>query len=371
MKRIGIDCRVLSEELTGIGHYLFNVLTNLLEIDKTNQYYLYSHQDFPFPDYPNCHKRIGSKSKLLSSTWWLFTEGHRLIKQDSLDVFWAPWPFLPPWKLAKKIAIIVPDLTWKRYPQTIHWKILALCQLLARHSIHQSDVIFVISLATQDDLKKFYPNTKAQIHLAYNGLNKGFVPMDRPNSSSFISKKYKCSSKYILNVGTVEPRKNILTLLKAFHFLKSNFKVPHELLIAGAKGWKNSEIYSEYKKLNLENDVKFLGYIPQEDVSQLYSGAEVFVFPSLYEGFGFPVLEAMACGCPVVASNVSSIPEVLGDAGILIDDPKDHEAFANQIYALLKDEKLRNQLITKGLERAKIFSWDKTAQRILEVFTSL
>jgi glycosyltransferase involved in cell wall biosynthesis len=183
--------------------------------------------------------------------------------------------------------------------------------------------------------------------------------------------KYGVSETYICAVGTIEPRKNLSTLAGSVAFLGKRARFPFQLVIAGGEGWRNSGLHRSVLRAGLsEGNVKFLGFVPEEDLPLLYSGASAFVFPSLHEGFGLPLVEAMACGVPIVASNVSSIPEVVLDAGLLVP-PQAPEAFADAIFRVTNDCDLRSRLITKGIERSRLFRWDKAAREVLQVFNQL
>ena len=367
--RIGIDARPLLPPLAGIGYYFLNIIKCLEQIDQSNEFYLYSNTDFTLP-FINSRwkKRIGYGPFGGIGTLWMLTQGSMMVMDDRINVFWAPWPIQPFFLPIKKV-ITVHDFTWMHCSQTMHWSQKILYKVLGRVCLSKADAIFAISKSTMQDVVSSR-KTADNVHLTYNGVNDGFKPFDRLESAKYIARQYYCSDKYILNVGTLEPRKNIISLLRAFKIFKDKYKTGHQLLIAGAKGWQESAVYAEYDKLQLKDDVIFLDYVSDEDMPKLYCGAGVFVFPSLYEGFGFPVLEAMACACPVIASDNSSLPEVLGEAGFLID-PFNCNVMADKIYTLLTDQHLADSFRAKGLERAKLFSWPQTAQTILNVLTKL
>ena len=178
--------------------------------------------------------------------------------------------------------------------------------------------------------------------------------------------KYGLSKDYVLAVGTVQPRKNLVTLVKAWKILRDRAAPCPQLVVAGARGWKNSQLDETIRRLGLTGDqIRFLGVVPEEDLPVLYSGSSVFVFPSLYEGFGLPLLEAMACGVPVIASNTSSVPEVVGDAALLVA-PTEPEAFAEAVLRLRSDDNLRRAKVEKGLSRAAGFSWRRAAAQLLD-----
>jgi len=177
----------------------------------------------------------------------------------------------------------------------------------------------------------------------------------------------KLPSKMILNVGTLEPRKNVVTLLRAFKELRGKGFDDYKLVIVGDKGWLYSQIFKEVEHSDLKQDILFLGVVMDEELPLLYNCADIFVYPSLYEGFGLPPLEAMACGIPVITSNISSLPEVIGDAGIMVD-PTDVTSLCENMYNLLKDRELWYHMSNRGLERSKLFSWDNTAKKILDIY---
>jgi len=171
----------------------------------------------------------------------------------------------------------------------------------------------------------------------------------------------------ILNVGTLEPRKNVVTLMKAFRKLMEKGFDGYKLVIAGDKGWLYEEIFKEVDRSDLKHEILFLGVVRDADLPMLYNCADMFVYPSLYEGFGLPPLEAMACGIPVIISNTSSLPEVIGNAGIMVD-PGDVNSLSEAMYNVLEDKELRSQMSKNGLKRAKLFSWEKAAKEILEIY---
>jgi glycosyltransferase involved in cell wall biosynthesis len=228
-----------------------------------------------------------------------------------------------------------------------------------------------ISESTKQDLESELQVPAAKIKVMRLGVDAHFRPYEPADAARHIAQKYGSSENYILSVGTIEPRKNLATLIEAIGILKGQGKLAHQLVVAGAKGWGKSRIAESILKWKLtESDVKFLGFIPETDLPLLYSGAAVFVFPSVYEGFGLPLVEAMACGVAIVASNTSSIPEVVEDAALLVS-PYDSEAMAAGILRLLNDTPLRAALIERGLRRAQDFTWEATARRVLHTLTGV
>ena len=366
--RIGIDARSLSRELTGIGYYLLNILKEIDCINEGHEFYLYSDFDFEIPFKSKFwHKRFITSRPRLMGALWLYTTCTYLALKDKIEVFWAPWPLLP-LHLPIRQVLTVHDFTWKYHPDTMDLTQKLLYFFLGDASIHRASVVFAVSQSTMNDVIKIVPRDRQKIFLTYNGLNSSFYSVDKVNSSRVISQKFSNNQPYILNVGTIEPRKNISALLKAFKIIKDKYHFPHRLLIAGGKGWKNSGIYEQYKSLGLEDDVQFLGYVEDGLMPHLYAAADLFVFPALYEGFGFPVLEAMACGCPVVTSGVSSMPEVVSDAGELVD-PLDINDIVRGIVKVLSNQEIKDEFIKRGLERSKQFRWGDTVRIIYDCLT--
>lgn len=365
--KIGIDARPLAVGYGGIARALENTLREMLHNDHENDYYLYSHRTFA-QDFgaANWRKRIGSRSRALPGTLWLQGEGRRMILADHLDVFWGTAHVLPlrlPSSVRKLLTIY--DLAWRLYPETTTAFNLWMSRLFVRRSISQADQIVAVSESTRRDLERVLGVPNRRIRVVRCGVGNAYYPRDPAGAARLIAAKFGVSENYICSVGTIEPRKGLVTLVEAVAILYRRGVLRHQLLIAGASGWKNSEIYSSVRRLGLTPEqVNFLGYVPEEDLPFLYSGAATFVFPSLYEGFGLPLVEAMACGVPIVASDVSSTPEVVEDAALLVS-PCSPKEFADAIAGITSNPQLRNTLIQKGLERAQHFRWDESAHEML------
>jgi glycosyltransferase involved in cell wall biosynthesis len=231
-------------------------------------------------------------------------------------------------------------------------------------SIKKADIIIAVSYSTKRDIINYFEIKEEKIKVVYPGVESRFRPIRNIKEYRL---RNNLPSKMILNVGTLEPRKNVVTLIKAFKKLRKLGFKNYKLVIAGDKGWLYKPIFDEIKSSGLQKEVLFLGCVKDEDLPILYNCADVFVYPSFYEGFGFPPLEAMACGIPVITSNTSSLPEVVDNAGIMVD-PDDVNSLCNAMYNVLKDKELWHQMSKKGLERAKLFSWKETAKKILEIY---
>jgi len=241
------------------------------------------------------------------------------------------------------------------------------CLQGTKDAIERADAIIAISNHTKLDLIKYFDAPEDKITVTHLAADKAFTRIVDHDILKKIRQKYSLPHDFVLFVGSLEPRKNLPTLLAAYALLQQTFKNKFSLVIVGSEGWLNDQIKLLITELKISENVCFTGYVAQEHLSAIYSMASVFVYPSLYEGFGLPVVEAMACGTPVITSNVSSIPEVVGDAAVLID-PINKEELALTIERVLGDEDLRESLRISGIARAKTFSWERCARETLEVY---
>ena len=369
--RIGIDARPLARGAAGISRVVNSVVRELERLDDHSQYFLYCNRPFDLPfENPRWQRTVQPLYSIVPGSLWLQTKAFaRAARHDDLDVFWGTSFTLPaglPDATRKVLSIY--DLVWRRYPESMSWYNRMLSRVFAERSISRADVIVTISESTKQDLESELQVPAAKIKVMRLGVDAHFRPYEPAVAARHIAQKYGSSENYILSVGTIEPRKNLAILIEAIGILKGQGKLAHQLVVAGAKGWGKSRIAESILKWKLtESDVKFLGFIPETDLPLLYSGAAVFVFPSVYEGFGLPLVEAMACGVPIVASNTSSIPEVVLDAAVLVP-PSNPEGFAEAIFRVLHEQGLGSCLAAKGLKRARDFRWRFAARAVLETF---
>ncbi|MEJ0020990.1 MAG: glycosyltransferase family 1 protein [Candidatus Doudnabacteria bacterium] len=286
-----------------------------------------------------------------------------------VDVLFIMASALPLWH-PKRSVVTVHDVAWKIFPGAFTVFMRNYLELSTRFAVRTGKKILAASESTKNDIVKFYGADPEKIAVTYLGLGGTFGPMDYQEAQPILDKYDLVYQKYVLFVGTIQPRKNIVQLVEAFQKIRKENHVEEKLIIAGVRGWLWEPILKKIKMAGLDGSIKYLDYVKKEDLPALIAGARLLTLPALYEGFGLPPLEAMASGVPVVVSNVSSLPEVVGEAGILVD-PGSAESIADGLLRVLMDNDLRQQMIAKGLERAKLFTWENTAKKTLEVFESL
>ena len=383
--RIGIDARCFSEgRRTGVEEYASNVLEHLFELDKKNEYVLFLNSwkktktDFSWLEkYPNVELKIFHfPNKLLNFFFWYFGWPKIDTLIGGVDIFFAPNIFFGAVSKKTKLVLVVHDLSFERYPEYFSWK-RRLWHLFInpRRICQRAQKIITVSKSTASDVSFIYGITPQKITAIYSGISEKFRLIDRNDPKLIETKeKYNLPYKFIFFLGTIEPRKNIIGVLRAYDRLQKfareagdeNLK-KYKLVIAGEKGWLSEKIFWEFRSAEFRENIYLLGSIRDEDKEYIYNLASLFVYPSFFEGFGFPPLEAMGCGVPVISSNNSSLPEVVGGVGIMIDPDRPDEIFRAS-KEILGDEKLRDILVEKGFERIKKFSWKKTAREVLNVF---
>jgi glycosyltransferase involved in cell wall biosynthesis len=338
-------------KITGIERYT-QELVKSMSSGSTHEFNIISNELFP------------DISPVLKTYSWYLSMPHRLNNTD-VDIIHNMSQSPTFFRFKRKNIITIHDLTpfviWESHPLS---RTLIYRTLLWR-TLKFADKIIAVSEQTKKDLINIMTVPEEKIKVVYEAVNERFIQMDKVYCRDSLI-RYNITAPFILYVGTLEPRKNIPTLIKAFYKIKKS-GIDYKLVIAGKRGWDYKEIFDIIKNLRLQTDVIFTGYVPEEDLPILYNAADLFVYPSLYEGFGLPPLEAMACGTPVITSNVSSLPEVVGGAGVMVD-PNCVDGLAKELNEVLKNDDLRKDLRAKGLERAKMFSWNKTAKETLSIY---
>ncbi len=285
-----------------------------------------------------------------------------------VDLFHGTSFIMPPCRSAKGVLTIY-DLTFMLFPAYHDRGMQAVTRHIRRYA-GRSDCIIAISEHTKRDVMEHLRIPEERIRVTMLAADERYRVIDDAAATSAVLTKFGVDREYILYTGTLEPRKNIPALIRAYAALKEEMAIPHRLVLAGGKGWLYDGIMESVRTLGLEKDVIFTGYVPDGEMPYLYNGAAVFAYPSFYEGFGLPPLEAMACGCPVVVSSSSSLPEVVGDAGLTVD-PHRPEELAEAIGKVLTDGSLRSALREKGLRRAAAFSWKRCVAETLTIYQEL
>ena len=360
---VGIDARWLGA--AGVGRYVSNIVRELEQLDSPNRYFVYCVPGATNVNFVNgrWQKRIFPEARVFGRLQLWLDPAWR-----SLDVFWATNQDLPRACGSAMFKVLtVHDLVWKLYPETMTRENLLAHEARFSRSVLQADRIVAVSEATRQSLIETMGVPPGKVSVIHHGVDPSFSAQDRVSSARYISRKYGVSEDYICTVGTVEPRKDQATLVRALKILRDRGRLRHQLVIAGGPGWKNQQVYGSVAECGLsEREVKFVGKVPEEDLPKLYSGAALFAYPSLYEGFGLPLLEAMACGAAVVSSDAPAMPEVASGAAIMAACGQP-EAFADAISRILEDSALREDLIKRGLRRAADFRWAAAAQQTLHV----
>lgn len=277
---------------------------------------------------------------------------------------------IPPFVHGKKV-VTIHDMVVKAYPETVRFRTKHLLNTGMKKSMKRADVIITDSEFSKSEIEKYFPQYSHKVQVVYCGVNSDkFYPVEDKSVIEKVKKSLDIEGEYFLYLGTIEPRKNLERLIEAYSLLlKKDENVPR-LVMAGGKGWLNSNIYQKVVELKLEKYVQFTKYIPDEDLCPLINGATAFVFPSIYEGFGMPPLEAMSCGVPVVCSKEASLPEVVGDCAVMID-AYDTQSIADGMYKIYSDKALADDLRVRGLQRAKEFTWHRFSEKLHEIYEAV
>ncbi len=367
--KIGIFAERIGTDAGGMETYESGVIKGIASLNSINQYTIYGSAPKEQLQKLTNNSHFDFKPICVNSTWARYIYGlpFSLLKNpvDLLHVCMFPPLFSP-----VPYIYTVHDLAHITHPEFFPDGHVNRIKYLLEKGVQKSTHIISISEFTKQDILANFDIPAEKITVIYNGLDTQYKQIkDKLSVQQFLG-KYEINSPYILYTGRIQARKNIVRLLQAFNLIKKKNKIPHKLVIVGKPDWEYREFEDELKKIDMGDDIIQLGHVESEALPYLYNGADVFVFPSFYEGFGFPPIEAMACGTPVVCSNATSLSEVVSDAALTVS-PYDVEGFAKSIINILDDDKLRQSLIEKGLNRAKNFSWEKTAEQTLNVYTKV
>lgn len=368
--KIGIDARCLMQKnYSGVSWYAFNLLSALFEIDRRNDYVLFYNNSKPIgmPKFNLANVKYAEfnhSNKLLNLSLNFFNRPKIDQMIGGVDLMLIPnINFMALSDNCRKV-VTVHDLSFLRYPQFFTTKSRIWHKILmSKKLLQNADAIIAVSSSTKRDLIDLLGINENKIKVIYEGVDEKFMLVKNFDELERVKKRYKLPAKFILYLGTLEPRKNIESIISAYNQLATDC----QLVIGGGDGWKSHKI----KRLaGLNPKVKLIGYVKEEDKRGLYTLADLFVYPSYYEGFGLPPIEAMACGTPVIVGANSSQVEVVGSAGLLVD-PYNVNEIAEAMKIILKDAKIRTGLIANGFENVKRFKWNETAQETLKIFEEL
>lgn len=360
--RIGMEVTAAVRQGGGIGRYVRELLRALARLDTNSDYRLFYASPTPLPfSLPQLPANFTARH-LPFHDIWLARLWHRAqlpvpveLLTGSLDLYHAPDFTLPP--VRARSLLTVHDLSFERDPESAAPGLRSYLKTVVPRSVRRATHLIAVSEATKRDLVELYRISENKVTVLYEGVDAMF----RPTAGASIREKYGLgSAPYIFSVSTIQPRKNYRRLIQAFTSLPSDYL----LVIAGGKGWLYDDIFAEAQAPAVKGRVRFIGFAPDADLPALYSDAVAFAYPSLYEGFGLPLLEAMACGTPTLTSNVSCLPEVAGGASVLVD-PFSVEAIAEGLRQCLAN---RNELVAKGFARAAQFRWDEVATQLIALY---
>lgn len=363
--KVGIDAFALGSQLDGSQTYVRNLIRSLASVDPDGDYTLLVSPSFDSTTVPGCErmKRVELRQPVrhlrlpLASSWALHRAG--------VDVFHAQ--FAAPLLCGARIVVTVHDILFERYPQFFNAKQLRQLRLRVPLTVRRAAAVVTGSEFSKQDILRRYLLSPEQVIVAPYAADPMFRPIREQAILTTMRERYGTGDRYVLFVGALKPNKNLHAVLDAYLRLRRSGAVRHRLVLVGSKDTLQEDVFANGRAQGFEEGLIFTGHVPDEDLVALYSGAELFVQPSLFEGFGLPSLEAMACGTPVITSNRAAVPEVVGDAAILVD-PLDVEALAVAMNSVLCDEALRARLTTKGLQRAAAFSWQETARIVAGVY---
>ena len=374
IKRIGLNAHLLNlsgnYRSAGINWYIYHLLRNL----PTGDHFAYTvfHNEprasAYFKTMTLARSRVPTAQPLARIFWEQFIQPFA-IRHARLDLLHA-LAFAGPRVIGIPWVVTVYDLSFIHFPESFNVANRVYLAWAVRDAMRRADRVIAISESTRRDVLKLFGGDPRKVQVVYCGADATFAPAQNKNAVAEFRARHHLPEKIILHVGTIEPRKNIVGLIRAFARAKRAAHLPHRLVLIGARGWKFAEVDAAIEQETLHNDVIFAGYVPQDELPNWYNAADLFAYPSRYEGFGLPPLEAMACGTPVVTSNAASLPEVVGDAAIQVA-PDDHTALADALVRALTDRALREQMIARGIAQAARFSWECAGRATADIYHAI
>ena len=357
---MAFSARGLSIPSGGARQFIRSLIPALAKQSGDDELFIFYNNEEFLGLAPDCSEIVIKGSNRI---WWDFVLLPKMLRKLKIDAAIFPKNVVP-FFTGCRCYVVIHDMAYfdsqlNAYPflDTIYMR------ALIPQSVRRAAGVFAVSENTKKDIIRHTDCDAEKITVTYEAADEIYRHINDSLRLQQVKQKYDLPQKFIMYVGSLSPRKNIVRLLQAFSSIHK--KIPHNLVLTGSKSWKDSAVYRAMHRLNLHNRIKRLGYVEHQDMSALYNLADAYVYPSLYEGFGLPVLEAMQCGCPVIASNASSIPEVAADAAVLVN-PLDTSALADAIYRVLTNSQLSEQLVSSGFRQARNFSWDRCAGIMLD-----
>lgn len=368
--RVGLNAHLLSSEASyrnaGVSRYIQALLTHLPQVDERFRYLAFiGATDIQVSGWQT-QTSLWSTAHPLARILWEQGVQPWAARRKKIDLLHQP-VYVGPVVHTCPTVVTLHDLTFYLYPELFPQSKRIYLQHMTRYTIHHAEAVISVSKSTKSDALRLFSVPEKKITVIPNGVEARMRLLDDPMPIKALRQRYNLPPDILLFLGTLEPRKNLITLLEAYTLLREQKDVHHNLVIAGGHGWYYEKVYDAVERLGLRESVHFPGYVPDEELPVWYNAADLFIYPSLYEGFGLPPLEAMACGTPVIVSNTSSLPEVVGNAGLTVD-PHDPQALARAIYSVLSDPSHRERLAREGRSQASKFSWHATAKRTAKVY---
>lgn len=366
--KIGIDARILEEkERTGVARYLVNLLREFCALAPQHEYILYLKNEnvSDVPQNGCIEQKLLDRDGLAENVVFEHYILPRQAIKDRVDILFSPAYTTPLWCKCKRV-VAIHDVSYQLFPQWFIFDEILKLRTISRISARKASKILSVSSHTKREIIKYYHVAPEKVVVTYAGVDPRFKPSKNGGAIEEVKRRYGIRNSYFIHVGAIFVRRSIPLLIGAFSRLVD--RLPHQLVLIGPNRSKPyQDILGLIREKSLNDRVVWIEYAPDEDLPLLYEGADALVLLSTYEGFGLPLVEAMACGTPVVASNLTSLPEVVGDAGLLVD-PSNEAEVTEAIRSVLVDSRLRANLAEKALRRAKIFSWRKSAEKCLAVF---
>lgn len=377
MAVIGLDATSLSIYGKGVSRHQHNLIKSLARLDNKNRYYVFLNKKNIFPDLPKQENFHYPKFCISKRIIWDQFQLPAAIRKYKLDIYHSILDTLPIFSKVKFVLFVaeIPDyrieLARKSKRNSLYARLSrGYNMFFFRLSLKKANVIIAGSGSTKEDLIRKYSAGRDKIYISYHAADEQFSPSSDEKVLLDTKKRYGAETGYILHISSLDPRDNTPAVIRAYQRARCASKIPQKLIIGGNIDIKESGLGKLISESNLKNSIIFTGRLEEKELVALYQAADLFIDPSLYEGFGLQVVEAMSCGAPVITSNLTSLPEIVGDAGILVD-PTDISGLESALAQVLMDAQLRSSMRQKSLERAKFFSWDKTVRETLAIYDEL